>query len=280
MAEGGVLQGQARWGTAGDWNSGNIPIVNSPAIIPAGLGNHVTDAGDAAAGIDLDSLITHAGFVKDFGTSGTPINCIGDLIHVMGAGNFFMQANNASLILDELRIEPRNPAATVQIGSTPAAQGKILLSHIGSGNVEFMGNAEFSATAHMVLSSVPWAQDTKLKVNSGTDTLLADFIQTAGTSRLHNVITRMAVGNGTCWKEDGKAVTIDVNAGGVLNYNHAAVAGEVLMVRVHTGGLLDLMQNGLQKVMDKVIVFRGGKIKKSDSIHDFTNPIVYLDTEG
>jgi hypothetical protein len=280
MADGGVIQGQARWGVPGDWSSGNIPIANSDAIVPGTLGNSVTDAGGDAEGIDLDVLITHSGFKRGFGTSGTPINCIADLIHVMGAGGFYMQANGAALILDELRIEPSNPAAIVQIGSTPAAQGKILRSHIGSGNVEFMGNAEYSATAHMVLGTVPWAQNTKLKVNNGDDTLLADFIQTAGESWLHNVVTRMAVANGTCWKEDNKAVTIDVYAGGVVNYNHQAVAGEVLMVRIHTGGMFDLTQSGFQKVIDTIIVLRGGTLKKNDSMHTFTNPVIYLDTEG
>lgn len=279
MGEGGLLTGQARWGVPGDWSEGAIPIANSKAIMPASLGNDVTDAGADAEGIDLDLLLTHAGFVKSFGASGSPIRTAADFVHVMGAGPFFFEADGAALTTDEIRIEAANAGTPVEIGSNAADKGSILQVHISRGSVQISGSAKFSGTAQVVLSSMGGAADASLRISHGADTTLAEFIQTAGKSFIDNIVTRLTVANGTCTKAQQKAGIIDVYRGGVLIYDHAAVAAEVTMCRVHTGGMLDLNRNSLLKVLDLVIVFRGGKLRKNDGLHTITD-LRLLDVEG
>lgn len=278
MAEGGILTGTRAWGTPGNWSTGNIPIVNSPAIVPAG-DTDVTDASGDAEGIDLDLLLTHPAYLGRFGSSGSPIRTCADLVHVMGAGPFYFEADGAALTVDEIRVEAANAGVSVEIGSNTADKGSILYVHISRGNTQIAGSTKFSASAHVVLSSMGSRADASLRISHGTDTTLADLLQTAGESFIGNIVTRLAVAGGTCTKAQQKAGIIDVFGGGELIYDHAAVAADVTMCRVHTDGILDLTQNGLFKVFDLVVVFRGGVLKKNDGLHTITD-LKQLDVEG
>ena len=278
---GGLLTGTGAWGTAGNWSSAAIPVTDDKAIIPASMGNNITDAGGDAKAIDLDAFLTHAGFVAAVGASGAPIQTAADLVHIMGSGPFYFEAHKSgsNFVTDEIRIECALASALVEIGSDAASAGDVTRIHANRGNVTLKGGLQFSDSGGLVVvSKIDGEGDVSLKLVSSADTL-PDFIQTAGKSFIDNIVTRMLIGGGECVKDVNKAVTIDVLPGGRLIYQHGASGGDVIMCRVHTDAVLDLTQNGLLKTLDTVIRYRGGIVEKTDSIHTITN-YVNMDEEG
>lgn len=277
---GGLLTGTGAWGVDGNWSSLFKPVTDDKAIVPASMGNNITDAGGDAKAIDLDVLLTHAGYSAAFGASGAPIQTAADLVHVMGSGPFYFEAHKSgsNFITDEVRIECALASALVEIGSDAASLGDITRVHANRGNVTIKGGTQFSAAGLVVVSKIDGEGDVSLKLVSTADTL-ADFIQTAGKSFIDNIVTRMLIGGGECVKDVNKAVTIDVLPGGRLIYQHGASGGDVIMCRVHTDSVLDLTQNGLLKTLDTVIRYRGGKVEKNDSLHTITT-FIDMDEEG
>lgn len=277
---GGLLTGDGVWGTPGNWSSAAIPVTNDTASIPKSMGNNITDAGGDAKAIDLDALHTHPGFVGKFGDTSVPIQTAADLVHAMGPGGFYFECHKSgsNFVTDEVRIECALASSIVQIGSDVASAGDITRIHALRGNVTLTGNIMFTDSGGIVVvGSIRGPDDVSLKIVAAADTL-PDFIQTSGKTFVDNVVTRMLIAGGVCVKDVNKAVTIDVFAGGTLIYNHDAVGGEVVLCRVHSGGTLDLNQNGVLKVFDATIRFRGGVIHKNDVLH--TINLVDLEEEG
>lgn len=279
MPGGGLLTGTGDWQLDANWSFLTKPIVNEEAAVPASMGNDITDPAGAAIGIDLNRLSTHPGFTEKFGADGASIQTIADLVHFMSAGPVYFEADDVTLTCDELRIEMANAGVPVFIGSNPVDKGAFLHSHISRGDVSMQGTIKFAAAAHVMLGSMENQSDAKLRIAHGTDATLADFIQSAGESFIDNIVTRLSIANSICTKGQQKAGIIDVFEGGRLIYNHAAVAADVTMARVHTGGILDLTQNGFLKVLDLVIVARGGELKKINALHTITD-LRYLEVEG
>lgn len=278
---GGLITGTGAWGVDGNWSSLAKPVTNDKAIVPASMGNNITDAGGDAKAIDLDVLLTHAGFIAAFGASGAPVQSAADLVHIMGSGPFYFEAHasGSAFVTDEIRIECALASALVEIGSDAASLGDITRVHANRGNVTIKGGTQFSSSGGLVVvSKIDGEADVSLKLVSSAGTL-PDFIQTAGKSFVDNIVTRMLIGGGECVKDVGKGVTIDVLPGGRLIYQHGASGGDVIMCRVHTDGVLDLTQNSVFKTLDTVIRYRGGKVEKNDSLHTITT-FIDMDEEG
>ena len=272
---GGVLEGtDGKWDTAGNWSSGSLPVTGDLGAIPNTLNNNVTDATGAAKTIDLAALVTHPGYIKSFGVSGTPILTAGDLIHVLGSGPFFFESHKnggSSFITDEVRIEASTPNAKIEIGSDSAdSPSNITRVNLFRGDVTLTGTIMFTDSGGIVVvDKIDGENDVTLTIVSTAD-ILPDLIQRAGHSFVDNVLTRLTVSGGECVKDVNKATEIDVLQSGVLVYQHDAIAGEVLTCRVHTGGVLDLTQNSRLKVFDRVIRYRGGIIRRIKGLHTFT----------
>lgn len=278
---GGMLVNGGAWGTAGNWSSAAIPVTDDLAGIPHTLNYNVTDASGDAKGIDLDALITHPGYVKSFGVSGTPIKSAADLVHVKGAGPFYFESHKdgaSAFVTDEVRIEAATPNAISEIGSDASdADSNITMVNVIRGNCTLTGTIKFSSDGQVILTPAAKGDATLTIVNSA-DTLPL-LLQLNGTSFIDNIVTRLDIKGGECTKDTNKAVEIDVYSGGVLIYNHGASGGDVTICRVHTGGVIDLTRNSLIKTFDHVVRYRGGVVKRFPSMHTFTK-YDELDEEG
>ncbi len=278
---GGMLVNGGAWGTAGNWSSAAIPITDDLAGIPHTLNFNVTDASGDAEGIDLDMLVTHPGYAKSFGVTGTPIRTAADLVHVQGSGPFYFESHQnggSAFVTDEVRIEAATPNAVAEIGSDPGDAGSdIKVVNIIRGTVTLTGTIEFSSDGQVILTPSSMS-DGKLTIVNTADTLPL-FLQMMGKSEINNIVTRLDVKGGECIKDTNKATEIDVFGGGILIYNHGAVASDVTVCRVHTGGILDLTQNSLLKTFDHVMRYKGGVVKRILKMHTFTR-YDELDEEG
>ena len=277
---GGMLVNGPAWGTAGNWSSGAIPVTNDLAGIPHTLNFNVTDASGDAKGVDLNMLVTHPGYAKSFGVSGTPIKTAADLVHVKGSGPFYFESHKdgaSAFVTDEVRIEAATPNAIVEIGSDASdADSNIDIVNIIRGTVTLTGTIKFTTTGQVIFTPSSMGDATLTIVNSA-DTLPL-LLQLNGRSQVDNIVTRLDLKGGECIKDTNKATEIDV-FGGTLVYNHQASASDVTICRVHTGGVLDLTQNSLLKTFDHVIRYRGGVVKRILEMHTFTK-YDELDEEG
>jgi len=270
-----LIGADGKWQTAANWDpAGTVPVTDELAGIPDTQNSNITDSTGSAKTAKLEDLITHPGYAKSFGVSGSPIQTSAKLVHVMGAGDFFFETHKnggSAFVTDEVRVEAANPNAHVEIGSD-AVEGTSTIALITAlrGNIIIPGNTLFVASTGLVaVDEVDGRDDVNLSIVSTAGTL-PEFTQRSGKSFVDNVVTRMTLNGGECVKDVNKVTTIDIFEGGVLVYNHGAVAGEVIICRVHSGGVLDLTQNSLIKVFDYVIRHRGGVIHKLKGLHTFT----------
>lgn len=261
-----------KWDVAANWApAGTLPVTDELAGIPDTQQSNITDVTGAAKTAKLADLITHPGYEKSFGVSGSPIQGSAKLVHVMGSGDFFFETHKnggSNFVTDEARIEAANANAHVEIGS----DGTDLIALITAlrGDIVIPGGTTFVADTGLVtVDEVEGKDDVSIKIVSTVGSL-SEFTQRSGKSFVDNVVTRVAIHGGECVKDVNKITTIDIFEGGILVYQHGASAGDVVICRVHSGGVLDLTQNSLIKVFDYVIRYRGGVIHKLKGLHAFT----------
>lgn len=279
---GGLLEGDGNWNTAGNWSDGAaLPGNGDLASIPANQTNDIIGPTGVNQDFDLATVHTHPGYLGSFGASGSPVIIAAGLVLLQGAGPAFFESNRdaaSANITDEVRVEAAMPTTKVEIGSNPAdTDSDIARVSILRGDVTLTGNIKFPAAGEVAVGMLTGNEDATVRIVNTAETL-ADFIQTAGRSFVDNVVTRMTLTGGTCIKAVNKVTTIDVFAGGTLIYNHEATAGDVVVCRVHSGGVLDLNQNGLIKEFDLTIRWRGATIRSNTALH--TLNLVDMDREG
>lgn len=279
---GGLLEGNGNWNTAGNWSDGAaLPGDGDLASIPETQTNDIIGPTGANQDFDLATVHTHPGYLGSFGSSGSPVIIAAGLVLLQGAGPAFFESNLAggsAFITDEVRVEAAFPTTRVEIGSNPAdSPSTIARVNAFRGDVTLTGNIKFEADSVVVVGQMTGSEDARVKIVS-TAATLADFIQTSGHSLVDNIVTRLTINTGTCVKDVSKAIIIDVYAGGILVYNHEASAGDVLKCRVHSGGVLDLTQNGHLKEFDETIRYRGATILSNTALH--TLNLVDMDREG
>ncbi len=278
---GGLLQKTGTWDTAADWSTAGVPIDNSTASIPKSQQNNIVGPTGANQNVDLDYLHSHPDYNGDVGSSGSPIICAADLVHIQGGGAFYFQTKKnggSAFVTDEVRIEAANSAARIEIGSDPTdSDSNIEIINIIRGDVTLTGTIRFSATSFVIMDPTSGTEEAKCKIVSTAD-VLPDYIQNSGRGEIENEVTRLVANGGQCIKAVKKAVYIDVLAGGQLVYNHPASAGDVLICRVHSGGILDLNQTEDFKEFDKTILYHGGVIHSTKTLH--TLNLLDLSREG
>lgn len=256
---------------AASFSPTGLPAVNDKVVIPASVTGNKTDNNDNFNDIDLDLLWIHPGFRGDFGATGAPLQGAADLIVHQGSGAFHFEGTDngtAALTVDEVRIAAAN-AGVVTVLSTDAtaSKGDFLTIIATRGNVTLDGSIIFATSPIVKIGSIGNVLgDVNLTIASGAPTL-ADFEQAGGASTLHNIVTNLRLSAGVCTKETTKAVNI-VLFGGTLVYNHEAVAGDDTIIEVHAGATLDLMQNAVSKVIDKVTAYPGAEVLYDKDLHD------------
>jgi len=277
---GGLFDGPTGvWDTVLNWTTG-VPVTGDLASVPASQVNDVIGPTGANQNVDLDIFETHPEYRGDVGSSGSPIILASSLVHAKGSGSFFFKTSKnggSNFVTDEVRIETSSPSTRVEIGSDAGdVNSNIERVNIHRGHGILVGDIRFSATSVVVLSSLVGDEAT-CKIVQSADTL-PDYKQIRGRGEIDNLVTRLAILGGTCIKDVNAANIIDVYPGGNLVYNHAAIATDVTVCRVHTGATLDLNQNGRIKVFDLTYRYRGATIHYTPAIH--TLNIIDLDRES
>ncbi len=264
---GGFLQA-ADWATDGNWSSSAKPIVNDDAIIADTLGADVIDTGGTAEGIDLNLLMTHPLYLRNFGSSAAPIKTAADLIQALGAGGFFFEcdAGGVALKTDRIDVMPSNANATIEIGTNASDQGDIDKIVILSGNVTLKGNIMFGASAEVLIGSMGRPSDTRVKLVSGADTL-ASLKMNSGDFACQGAVTAGELWGGRWVQSEAAVTTLDIHAGGVCEWKHATTSGTT--INIYPGGKLDLMQEAMYIVLT-VNRWPGSTLLKNDALHTIT----------
>ena len=249
----------------------NVPIANDTVVCPASVTGNKTDTTAKFNDIDLDLLWIHPGFRGDFGATGAPLQGAADLVVHQGSGAFYYECTDNGtngLTTDEVRIEAAN-AGVVTVLSTDASATEGFYKTIiaNRGNVTLDGSLVWAAAPIVKVGSIGNVLgDVNLTIASSALTL-AELEQAGGLTTLHNVITNLRISAGVCFKETAKAVNVTI-FGGTLVYNHTAVAGDDTIIEVHAGATLDLMQNAVSKVIDKVTMYPGSTLLYDKNLHD------------
>ena len=265
--------------TGNDWVNAsfdpvNIPVDTDLVVIPHDVTGNKTDTTPNADNVDLGLLQTHPGFRGDFGASGAPIQTAADLVVHQGSGAFYYECTDdgaPNLSTDEVRIEAAN-ASTIAVLSTDAAAtlGDFQTIIVSRGNLTLDASIAFHASAIVKVASMGnVASDATLTIAAGAPTL-PTLRQSGGTSIVHNVVTAFTMKAGTCFKWTAK-VTNAIIQGGTFVYNHAALDADNTTIEVEAGGTLDLMQNAVKKVIDKVIAHHGSNVLYDKNMHTITD---------
>lgn len=262
------------WGTAANWQpDSTVPVAADGVIIPAQLSADVTDAGGDAAEEDFASVHVHKGYTGSFGSSGAPIQLAADLVQLFSSGPCYLECDldgTAVLDIDELIIALARSDVVAEIGGHTGDAGEIDLINILRGRVTLKANINFAAASIVRTSYMnDMGGDVNLTIAAGAETL-ATFEQDGGHSHVRNQVTKLSVRNGTCLKDTTYATACHVHAGGVLQYEHIAVAGDNTSIYVYPGGLLDLMTNAVYKDIDNVYIYPGGDIKFDPALTNFS----------
>ena len=249
----------------------NVPIANDTVVCPASVTGNKTDTTAKFNDIDLDLLWIHPGFRGDFGATGAPLQGAADLVVHQGSGKFYYECTDngtAGLTTDEVRIEAANPGVVTVLSTDASATDGFYKTIIATrGNVTLDGSLVWAASPIVKVGSIGNVLgDVNLTIASSALTL-AELEQAGGLTTLHNVITNLRISAGVCFKETSKAVNVTI-FGGTLVYNHTAVAGDDTIIEVHAGATLELMQNAVSKVIDKVTMYPGSTLLYDKNLHD------------
>jgi len=252
----------------------NIPVSDDEVVIPHDVTGNKTDGADAAHELDLDLLMTHPGFTGDFGSSGAPIKSAADLIVHQGSGGFYFECTDdgsPNLTTDEVRIEAANNSVIAILGTDAAATlGDFATIVVARGNLTLDSSIVFTGAGLVKVTSIDnVGTDAILTIAAGAPTL-PTLRQEGGTSTIHNVVTAFSMTAGTCLKWTAK-VTSAIIHGGTFVYNHTALDADNTTIEVHAGATLDLMQNAVQKVIDKVIAHQGSEVLYDKNMHTITD---------
>lgn len=256
---------------AASFSPSGLPAVDGKVVIPASVSGNKTDTNDNFNDIDLDLLWIHPGFRGDFGAIGAPLQGAADLfVHQGGGAVYFECTDNgtAGLTTDEVRIEAANAGVVTVLSTDATATDGFYKTIIANrGKVTIDGSLKWASSPIVKVGSIGNVLgDVNLTIASSALTL-AELEQAGGLTTLHNVITNLRISAGVCFKETAKAVNVTV-FGGTLVYNHTAVAGDDTIIEVHAGATLDLMQNAVSKVIDKVTMYPGSTLLYDKNLHD------------
>jgi len=277
-----ILSGQD-WSVAGNWSPSGVPVDNDKAVISHTLQSDV-NAGLDQSGIDLDLLELPAAYSRSLGSTGNTLRLAADIIKHFGSGPMYFEASAGGVadITDEILLQCANPGVVVELGSEPGDAGNVSVIVANRVSLLIKANILFENTlGQLIVGYVnnP-SSDVRIKITSGADTLPV-LDQGGGLVESEGAITAARVANGTLIQDVQPITTLDIFEGGNVIYNHSVLT----TVRIHPGGVLDLMQNAKYKTITTAIVYRGGTLKydsRASSLHTITTLTDYnrLTQEG
>ncbi|KKN02968.1 hypothetical protein LCGC14_1112320 [marine sediment metagenome] len=260
------LQG-INWGTAGNWQSGSVPISNDEVAIPETLGSAVTGTPDQG-GVDLDLLRIHTGFDKPIFTSGSPLKIAADLLEHFGSGNLFYtcDANSVGLKTDEVLIQCANSRVITELNSVSGDAGDYTTMTFNRGTVRILGDLTWDANGLIQVGCVEnLASDVNLNIAAGSD-VLAQLRQGGGTCVSSRAIT-VAYVAGTLKQDVAAITTLHILPGGITTYNWTTAT----TVIVYPGATLNLLGNTVEKTITDLWAMPKSTVLYDKSLFTGTN---------
>lgn len=272
MATGGQVKG-ADLSLVASYDSGALPVANDLVAVPAGFEfTNFDTAGAGLKGKDLDLLKLGRGRSNDFGSEATPIDAVADEMNIEGTGKVFINCGDGALTTDQLFVSMGSSGIRCVFGSSGTSKWKAV--DLNRGDIEFSGSALFDAAAEIRVGQVAGLNDVQLAFGSAA-TAIPRLDLYSGTSKSNREVTLLdMLGPSSHTQASFPVVTAFVGAGCTLIYNHKAIANDTLRIVVGPGGRLDMMQNTEPKVLDSVLIKKGGDIDwlnrpKMHTITDF-----------
>lgn len=259
---------------AASFDPASLPVDNDKVVIPHDVTGDKTDSLGNANDIDHDLVQTHPGFTGAFGASGAPIKTAADLVVHQGSGAFYYQCTDdgaPNLTTDEVRIEAANASTIAELGTDAGATlGDFGTIVVARGNLTLDASIKFTGSGIVKVTSMGNVNtDANLTIAAGAPTL-PTLRQDGGISTVHNVVTAFSMTAGTCFKWTAKVASAIIH-GGTFVYNHTALDADNTTIEVHAGGTLDLMQNAVEKIIDKVIAHQGSNVLWDPNMHTITD---------
>lgn len=264
----------------GDWTSGAKPIINTNAIMKAGVSGTIIDTAATIAGVDLNLLMTEPGCISSFGTSASPIATAADLVQLFGSGGFHMNCHNnaAAVKTDRVDILAANSQVPVELGS--ANSGDYDWIECMRGLITLRGDIQFGASAKVVVRMIDSPQDVNLTIGSEADTLPTLDMHN-GRCESDGPITEATIRSGATLIQDSAVLTTGYIAGSLrMDYGFGTAADATgtpiaTIIYIYPGGMLDLTSPNttLYKEITDVIVYPGGVFKRNTLLHVVTNGV-------
>lgn len=260
--------GSSGWNTNGNWSPVNIPVSNDRVFFRDTNTNNCT-AGMNQGGIDLDLIDTDKNYSGVIGANGSPLLIACDLIDLKGSGSFFVEAdaNSAGLKIDEIRIQPVNINATIEIGSNPLDAGDIDKIIALSGNITTSGTTVFGASA-IVEVGYKNSVSSDVTFTLGSSNTLPTLDVWGGSVTSSGVITNARVHNADFIKTDTHCVNLDLYNSN-CKWNDASESANGITIRVMAGSTLTL-KNSLPMTISTIWLYPGSDIIYDDTIHTIT----------
>lgn len=258
---GDILQG-SNWGTPGNWSSSAIPTAGDLAIVSGSLTDAVEDSGGDAKDIDLGLLQTHMLYNGSFGSTGSPIITVADLVQHWGQGPFYFESDSGTggtKETDLIHILPGTvPGATgvrVEIGSADSQsagnRGNLNAVYVYRGNVTFKANVMWDNTnGRLVVGQVTRSNDATVTIAEGGDTLpLLEIYSGLVTSGAP--VTSAKQYGGKLIVQSQPIITLEIMQG-LCEWNDQTVGGDAVAITVHPGATLDTTQKTNLKVISAI----------------------------
>lgn len=259
--------------TTNDWDAGS-PATNDKVIVPESL-NVDIDTNLDNGGDDYDLIYVHKGYTKNLGSTGTPLKAAADLVVFKGSGKFYFASDKNSgsgLKTDEIRIEAEEADSVIELDSNAADAGDIIDFIILRGTVTMKGNIVYDAASLLKVGFIAnRASDVDLTIENGNTLAVAE--QWGGLVKCNTIVTAYRLAGGTLVQDQTKLTALDI-FGGVCRYNYRQTSSDATVIRVHGGGVLDLMATGDEKLFTnaaaQIWLYPGSEIRKDDNLHTIT----------
>ena len=230
-------------------------------------------AGLDQAGDDYAELIIVAGYMKALGASGSPLKCTADLLRYYGGGSFYLEADDdngaGGEAMDDVFIEAMK--SDVKVGFTQAAAVHADCDwhriRLARGAIDIGASLTWAAAGRVDIGYVNDVRgDCRVKINNGNT--LPVLNMGGGTVVCETTVTRGTVSGGRLTVDVAPVTTLEINAGGHVNYNHSAGT----LIIVNSGGSLDLTQKNEKKTITDIWLMPGSQYK---SIPDLLTATVH-----
>jgi len=253
------------WDTSGDWSPAGEPVTADDVRVADPPRDIIT--GDQGT-IDLNSLLVPGTYNGSFGTSGAPLKIACSKVVYKGRGGFFYESDKnggSNFRTDEIDIDAADSAVKVEIGSNAADAGFVDRIIAARGNILVKGNTAFDT---VVTPLIEVMREAGLTIASGIANPLTTLHNHGAIVKCDSIVTGMRMTGGEHTQDIAKILLAEL-FGGTLIYNHAAVSGDAVVIKVWDGATLVLDANSNAKTLTTVYLYPGARMipSKPDGIN-------------